>query len=78
MEYLTRTDVNWAVIQGMSKEQPIQQVDLNVTTNQTDDFHTYKLVRTDSKAYFLMDGKLVNTFDKNIPTEPVQIMIAHW
>jgi hypothetical protein len=25
-----------------------------------------------------MDGKLVNTFDKNIPTEPVQIMIAHW
>ncbi|KAJ4348847.1 uncharacterized protein N0V89_010226 [Didymosphaeria variabile] len=78
MEYLTRTNVNWAVVQGMSKDQPIQQVNLNVTTDQTDDSHTYKLVRTESKAYFLMDGKLVNTFDKNIPTEPVQLMIAHW
>jgi beta-glucanase (GH16 family) len=78
MEYLTRTDVNWAVVQGMSREQPIQQVDLNVTAVQTDKFHTYKLVRTESKAYFLMDGELVNTFDKNIPTEPVQVMVAHW
>ncbi|KAJ4298021.1 hypothetical protein N0V90_005920 [Kalmusia sp. IMI 367209] len=78
IEYLTRTNVNWAVVQGLGKDQPIQQVDLNVTTAQTDDFHTYKLVRTESKAYFLIDSQLVNTFDKNIPTEPVQVMLAHW
>jgi beta-glucanase (GH16 family) len=79
MEYLTRTNVNWAVVQGMSKSQPIQQVDLNVTTAaQTDSFHTYKLVRTETQAYYFMDGKLVNTFAKNIPTEPVQVMLAHW
>lgn len=78
MEYLTRTDVNWAVVQGMSKTQPIQQVDLNVTTAQSDSYHTYKLVRTETKAYYFFDGQLVNTFDKNIPTEPVQAMIAHW
>ncbi|KAL5374702.1 hypothetical protein DPSP01_011721 [Paraphaeosphaeria sporulosa] len=78
LEYLTRTNVSWGVVQGMSKDQPIQQVNLNVTTDQTDDFHTYKLVRTESKAYFLIDGQLVNTFDKNIPTEPVQAMLAHW
>lgn len=78
MEYLTRTDVNWAVIQPLVKDQPIQQVNLNVSTVQTDSYHTYKLVRTESKAYFLMDGKVVNTFDKDIPTEPVQVMIAHW
>ncbi|KAF2439651.1 glycoside hydrolase family 16 protein [Karstenula rhodostoma CBS 690.94] len=78
MEYLTRTNVSWAVVQALKKEQPIQQVNLNVTTDQTDGFHTYKLVRTESKAYFLMDGELVNTFDNNIPTEPVQAMVAHW
>lgn len=78
MEYLSRTNVNWAVVQGLRKDQPIQQVDLNVTTAQTDSFHTYKLVRTESKAYFLIDDQLVNTFDENIPTEPVQVMLAHW
>jgi beta-glucanase (GH16 family) len=78
MEYLTRTNVNWGVVQGMGKEQPIQQVDLNISTVQTDSFRTYKLVRTETKAYFLMDGQLVNTFEKNIPTEPVQAMVAHW
>ncbi|KAF9728891.1 hypothetical protein PMIN06_011160 [Paraphaeosphaeria minitans] len=78
MEYLTRTNVSWGVVQGISKNQPIQQVNLNVTADQTDDFHTYKLVRTESKAYFLLDGQVVNTFVKNIPTEPVQAMLAHW
>ncbi|CAI6255393.1 unnamed protein product [Periconia digitata] len=78
MEYLTRTNVTWSVVQGMDRERPIQQTNLNVTADQTESFHTYKLVRTESKAYFLMDGNVVNTFDKNIPTEPVQMMIAHW
>lgn len=78
MEYLTRTNVNWGVVQGMGKDEPIQQVNLNVSTVQTDSYHTYKLVRTETKAYFLMDGKLVNTFTKNIPTKPVQVMLAHW
>ena len=78
MEYLTRTKVSWAVVQGMGREQPIQQVDLNVTTDQTDGWHTYKLVRTETKAYWIVDGQLVNVFDKNIPTEPVQMMVAHW
>ena len=33
MEYLTRTNVNWAVVQGMAKDKPIQQEPLNVTTS---------------------------------------------
>lgn len=78
LEYLTRTNVSWGVVQSMARGMPIQQVDLNITKNQADDFHTYKVVRTESSAYYFMDGQLVNTFDKNIPTEPVQVMIAHW
>jgi beta-glucanase (GH16 family) len=78
MEYLTRTKVSWAVVQPLGREQPIQQVDLNVTTDQTDGWHTYKLVRTENKAFWIVDGQLVNTFNKGIPTEPVQMMVAHW
>lgn len=78
MEYLTNTTTNWAVVQGQGREKPIQQIDLNITASQTDSFHTWKLVRTESKAYFLFDGEIVNTFDKNIPIEPAQAMVAHW
>lgn len=78
MEYLTRTNVSWSVIQPMSRSQPIQQQSLNITTDQTADFHTYKVVRTENTAYYLYDGQLVNTYTKDVPTKAVQAMIAHW